>query len=74
VKEAHLASLAIVHVSGEESQGRFSLLEFFVPPDDMPPPHVYRQADQAWYVLEGELTVYLPDRSIMAGPGACVGL
>ncbi len=67
-----LASLVIVHVSGEESQGRFSLLEFLVPPGDMPPLHVHRGADQTWYVLEGELTVYLPGRSMTAGPGECV--
>jgi mannose-6-phosphate isomerase-like protein (cupin superfamily) len=67
-----LGSLVIVHVSGDETQGRFSLLEFLVPAGDMPPLHVHRRADQTWYVLEGELTVYLPGESVIAGPGGCV--
>jgi mannose-6-phosphate isomerase-like protein (cupin superfamily) len=67
-----LGSLVIIHVSGEETQGRFPLLEFLVPPGDMPPLHVHRRADQTWYTLEGELSVYLPGESITAGPRACV--
>ena len=64
--------LVIVHVSGEETDGRFSLVEFLQPPDEWTPLHVHRHADQTQYVLEGELTVYLTGQSFAVGPGECV--
>jgi mannose-6-phosphate isomerase-like protein (cupin superfamily) len=64
-----LGDLVIVHLSGEDTGGRFSLLEFLQPPDYMTPLHVHRGADQAFYVLEGELTLHLPGQSVAAGPG-----
>ncbi len=64
--------LVIVHLSGEETEERFSLLEWLQPPEEMTPLHVHRQADQTHYVLEGEQTFYLPGRSLAAGPGECL--
>jgi mannose-6-phosphate isomerase-like protein (cupin superfamily) len=52
--------LFIVHVSGEETSGRLSLVEGLLPPDMMTPLHVLPHASQILYVLEGELTAYLP--------------
>ena len=34
-----------------------------------PPPHLHRRTDETFYVLEGELTFHLSDRSVGAGPG-----
>jgi hypothetical protein len=34
-----------------------------------PPPHLHRRTDEAFHVLEGELTFHLEDRSMEAGPG-----
>lgn len=64
--------LVTVHVSGEETGGRFCLVEFLQPPGEWTPLHVHRDSDQTQYVLEGELTVYLPGRSHVLGPGECV--
>jgi mannose-6-phosphate isomerase-like protein (cupin superfamily) len=63
--------LVIVHLSGEETDGRFSLTEWVLPPEEMTPLHVHRHSDQTAYVLEGELTLHLPGRTIVAGPGEC---
>jgi mannose-6-phosphate isomerase-like protein (cupin superfamily) len=63
--------LVTVRVSGEEAEGRFSLLEFLQPPDEWTPLHVHRRADQTHYVLEGELTVHLPGQSLVLGAGDC---
>jgi mannose-6-phosphate isomerase-like protein (cupin superfamily) len=63
--------LAIVHVSGEETEGRFSLVEEVQPPGAWTPLHVHRRADQTLYVLEGELTLHLPGKSVAIGPGEC---
>jgi quercetin dioxygenase-like cupin family protein len=58
-----LSRLFIVHVSGEETDGRLSLVEGLLPPDAMTPLHVLPHASQILYVLEGELTAYLPGAS-----------
>jgi mannose-6-phosphate isomerase-like protein (cupin superfamily) len=42
--------LATVLVSGEEAEGRFSLVEMLMPPGDMPPLHVHRHDSQTTYV------------------------
>jgi quercetin dioxygenase-like cupin family protein len=52
--------LFIVHVSGEATGDRLSLVEGLLPPDAMTPLHVLPRADQILYVLEGELTAHLP--------------
>jgi mannose-6-phosphate isomerase-like protein (cupin superfamily) len=64
--------LVRIHVSGEQTGGRFCVVGFLQPPDEWTPLHVHRDADQTQYVLDGELTVYLPDRSLVLGPGECV--
>jgi quercetin dioxygenase-like cupin family protein len=61
--------LVIVHLSGEETDGRFSLLEWIQPQGETTPVHVHTSADQTIYVLEGELTLHLPGKAIVAGPG-----
>jgi mannose-6-phosphate isomerase-like protein (cupin superfamily) len=66
--------LVITHVSGEETEGRFCLLEFLQPPGEWTPLHVRRNADLTQYVLEGELTVHIPDRSFALGPGNCLNV
>ena len=63
---------AIVHVGGDETGGRFCLVELLQPPGEWTPLHVHKASDQTQYVVEGELTVYLPDRSVVVGPGECV--
>jgi mannose-6-phosphate isomerase-like protein (cupin superfamily) len=64
--------LAIVQVSGEETDGRFCLVELLQPPGEWTPLHVHKDSDQTQYVLEGELTLYLPDGSLVVRPGECV--
>jgi mannose-6-phosphate isomerase-like protein (cupin superfamily) len=64
--------LVVVHVRGEETGGRFCLVEFLQPPGEWTPLHVHKGSDQTQYVLEGELTVHLPGRSFVVGPGESV--
>jgi quercetin dioxygenase-like cupin family protein len=63
--------LFIVHVGGDETAGRLSLVEGLLPPDAMTPLHVLPRADQILYVLAGELTAYLPgvERVLRSGDG-----
>jgi mannose-6-phosphate isomerase-like protein (cupin superfamily) len=66
------ADLVIVHVSGDETGGRFSLVEFLMPPDDMTPLHVHRRESQTVYVLEGEVTIWWPGVSRVLRSGECI--
>ena len=64
--------LVTVHVTGEESGGRFSFVEFLMPPGHMTPLHAHVRDSQTVYVLDGELTIWLPGRSYALGPGECL--
>jgi quercetin dioxygenase-like cupin family protein len=55
-----LSRLFVLHVAGEETDGQLSLVEGLLPPGAMTPLHVLPRVDQILYVVEGELTAYLP--------------
>lgn len=61
--------LAQIHVSGEETDGRYSVLEILSPDGDMPPLHVHHEEDEVFHVVEGQVTLFLPgtDVSLTAG-------
>jgi mannose-6-phosphate isomerase-like protein (cupin superfamily) len=61
--------LVTIHVSGEQTDTRFSLLEWLQPPGQQTPLHVHKRCDQTMYVLEGELALHGPGRKVVAGPG-----
>jgi quercetin dioxygenase-like cupin family protein len=61
--------LFVVHVSGEETDERLSLVEGLLPPGAMTPLHVHLRAGQILYVLEDELTAYLPGVTRVLRPG-----
>src|SRR5919199_3841368 len=54
-------TLAIFKATAEQTGGRFSLVEQLAPRGMATPLHVHRQDDESFYVIEGELTVYLED-------------
>ena len=56
-------------VTGEESGGAYFAMEALVPQGGGPPPHIHRNEDETFYVLEGEVTFRLGDREVLAGPG-----
>lgn len=51
----------VVRAEGEQAGGAFTLLEAAEPPDFGPPLHIHRDAAEAFYVLEGEYRIFLPD-------------
>jgi mannose-6-phosphate isomerase-like protein (cupin superfamily) len=65
-----LDTLVRVHARGEQTAGRFGLVECVAPPGHQPPPHVHHREDEGFYVLEGELTVHTADEVVPLGPGA----
>jgi hypothetical protein len=48
-----------IHISGAETAGAFALLEVSGPPGDQPPLHVHHHDDEGFYVLAGELTLWV---------------
>jgi quercetin dioxygenase-like cupin family protein len=62
--------IGTVKVSGSDSGGSFELIEYVGPA--VPPPHVHRQRDEAFYVLEGTFRFILGAEEFEAGPGSLV--
>ena len=51
----------VVKTDGERTGGAYTLLEATEPPGFGPPLHIHRDAAEAFYVLEGEYRIFLPD-------------
>jgi quercetin dioxygenase-like cupin family protein len=51
------------------SGGGYGLVHMDMPAGDMPPLHVHRNEDEGFYVLGGELTLYLPGESVTPRAG-----
>ena len=60
-----------IPISGAATDGAFALLEVSGPPGDQPPLHVHHDHDEGFYVLEGELTLWVGDavHVLRAGEG-----
>ncbi|HEY8630337.1 MAG TPA: cupin domain-containing protein [Gaiellaceae bacterium] len=54
------ANLVRIHLS-QQVAGEMSVVEFAGPPGDMPPLHLHQTDDEAWYVLEGEMSFFVAD-------------
>jgi quercetin dioxygenase-like cupin family protein len=62
-------NLVHVHVDGETSGGVLALLDERGRRGDMPPLHVHRRDDETFYVLEGEVTLFVGGEQIVLGSG-----
>ncbi len=61
-------------VKGEQTQGRFSLVEMLVRHAEEPPLHSHTREDEFVYVLQGEVTFYKGGNRLECGAGDCVFL
>ena len=59
-------------VDGRHTGGNFALIEIRVLPGGGPPPHLHRNEDETFYILEGELQLWVDGRTLNAAAGACV--
>lgn len=55
--------------TGAETDGKYALWEATVPPGGGPPPHVHSREEEAFYVLEGEITFRANGETIIARAG-----
>jgi mannose-6-phosphate isomerase-like protein (cupin superfamily) len=62
-------NLAYVRVDGAQSAGAFALCELLGPHGDMPPLHVHRHDDETFYVIDGQLTLYVGEHQLALSAG-----
>lgn len=67
-----LGTLMTIKAGGDQTHGAFTRLECLAPAGFAPPLHIHQAEEEAFYVLEGELTVTCGDRTWTAAPGAFV--
>src|ERR671912_1299965 len=63
-------TLATIKATGKETGGRYTLVEVLEPDGAQAPLHVHHREDEAFWILEGELTFQVGDETIKASPGS----
>jgi mannose-6-phosphate isomerase-like protein (cupin superfamily) len=61
--------LVHIHVDRDSSDGALALMDERGRRGDMPPLHVHRRDDETFYVLEGELRLFVGDEQIVLRAG-----
>ena len=64
--------LATAKVTGRETGGLYSIVEVLEPHGAAAPLHVHHKEDEAFYILEGEMTFYVGEETYKAGPGSFI--
>ena len=64
--------LVHIHVDAEASGGRLALIEQRGRRGDMPPLHVHHDDDETFFVIDGELSLFVGGEQLIAGPGQSV--
>lgn len=69
-----LDSLVTVKVSGAQTSGRLTVLDFFNPPGFAPPTHRHLVEDEIFYVISGSAVFFCDGATFEAGAGDTVFL
>src|SRR5262245_22914564 len=69
-----VGDLYTILASGDDTGGAYALIHALVPPGGGPPPHIHRRDDEAFYVLEGEVTIHADGQSTTATAGTWITL
>ena len=67
-----LGSLMTWLAEGKDTDGAYALAEQLTPRGVEPPPHTHHREDEAYYVLEGEMSFRIGGQSIEASAGEWV--
>src|SRR5215467_10966329 len=68
----YMSNLTTYLVEEEDYNGDFSLIEAVMEPGNEPPPHVHSREDELYYILEGEVDVYVGEEAFKVRTGECV--
>ena len=60
--------------TGDDTDGGYYLVDAIIPPGGGPPFHIQTREEEAFYVLEGELSFYGDEGEIVAGPGTYLNI
>lgn len=71
---AYMGSNMSLFAKGEETGGRFALMEFHSRPGNEPPPHIHEWEHELYYLLEGRMEFYCDGEILSVGPGEVVFL
>jgi quercetin dioxygenase-like cupin family protein len=52
-----MGELAIIHVTGKETDNRYSMVELYATKEGSPPWHVHHREDKGYYIIEGVVTI-----------------
>ena len=55
--------------TGDQTQGRYAMWEALVLPGGGPPPHTHSREEEAFYVLEGDITLTVGDKRLAISAG-----
>ena len=55
--------------TGDDTNGKYALWEAIVPPGGGPPPHVHSREEEGFYVLEGEINLFIGDQRLIVSAG-----
>jgi quercetin dioxygenase-like cupin family protein len=55
--------------TGDDTNGKYALMEAIVPPGGGPPPHVHSREEEGFFILEGEITFQIGDARTVAKAG-----
>ncbi len=60
-------------VTGDDTNGRFCLIDMHIPPDGGPPPHRH-DFEETFIVLDGQLELTFRGDKLTAGPGTTINI
>jgi quercetin dioxygenase-like cupin family protein len=69
-----LTDLLTFKAVGKETNGALAIVEVATGPDPGPPPHIHRNCDESFYILEGTFEFTLDGRAFTADTGSFVYL
>jgi mannose-6-phosphate isomerase-like protein (cupin superfamily) len=55
--------------TGDDTDGKYALWEAIVTPGGGPPPHVHSREEEGFYILEGEIALYIDGQRLIATAG-----
>ena len=61
--------LVHIHVDADASDGALALIDQRGRRGDMPPLHVHHREDETFYVIDGELSLFVGGKQVIVGPG-----
>jgi quercetin dioxygenase-like cupin family protein len=62
-------SLIRIHVTPEDTDGAYALMEVLAPSGHLTPPHIHENDAESFFLLEGEITVHTENGPTVVRPG-----